>query len=343
MEVNKDVQQSILETIKEQLNPAISLVDELADCLDISKDSAYRRIRGEKMFDIEEIKLITLKYDLSLDRIFNHEKSTVTFNSQAINLTDFTFEKYLESVLNNLSLIVGLDNKELLYSARDIPIFHYFQFRELAAFKVYFWLKSYLNDPSLSEERFLLEQLPSQLHRLIGLGEKIWKAYRLLPSTEIWSHETANISLRQIQYYHENGMLSNEDAQVLCTQFGQMLDHIKLQAEYSSKLNLGQDVESSVVDYKIYLSEVAIGDNAILFKMGSKKISFLSFNSLSYLSTSDENFCNLIDDNFQNLTRKSVLISATSEKSRNRFFNNAMEKLASLESNLSYSQERKAI
>ena len=50
------VQQKFFLEIKNQLPSHLSLVDEIADLLNISPDSAYRRIRGEKPIDFEEIK-----------------------------------------------------------------------------------------------------------------------------------------------------------------------------------------------------------------------------------------------------------------------------------------------
>ncbi len=51
-----DVQQIFFQHIKSNLAAHLSLVDEVAELLNISNDSAYRRIRGEKPLSFEEIK-----------------------------------------------------------------------------------------------------------------------------------------------------------------------------------------------------------------------------------------------------------------------------------------------
>lgn len=43
-----ELQQHFFDHIKERLPTHLSLVDEVAELLSISNDSAYRRIRGEK-------------------------------------------------------------------------------------------------------------------------------------------------------------------------------------------------------------------------------------------------------------------------------------------------------
>ena len=50
-----ELQIQIFQHIKAKLPSHISLVDELAQVMDVSTDSAYRRIRGEKPISLEEI------------------------------------------------------------------------------------------------------------------------------------------------------------------------------------------------------------------------------------------------------------------------------------------------
>ena len=50
-----EIQTAFFEQIKNSLPSNLSLVDVIADELEISNDSAYRRIRGEKMLSFEEL------------------------------------------------------------------------------------------------------------------------------------------------------------------------------------------------------------------------------------------------------------------------------------------------
>ena len=55
--VNKEnIQSSFLEKVRSKLPPTISFADELAELLDISRDSAYRRIRGETILSLDEVR-----------------------------------------------------------------------------------------------------------------------------------------------------------------------------------------------------------------------------------------------------------------------------------------------
>jgi BetR domain len=339
MQINYDLQSSILEAIKSALHPSQSLADELADCLHVSKDSAYRRIRGETLFDIGDIEKLTKKYNLSLDSFFGLKKSSVSFNVQSINLTDFTFIDYFRSIEKNLSIITAIDPKHLYYSARDIPIFHYFQMPELSKFKIFFWLKYYLNHPALRDMKFSSENLPEMLDKFSDLPKRIWSLYLKIPSTEIWTYETPNITLRQIEFAHQAGILQQDSCERLCQKFKEMLNHIQKEAKQGNKYTINSQATLEGAEFNIYFNEVAIGDNSILFKMGERKMAFNTYSNLNYMTTADQDYTDYIDNHFQSTMKNSTLISATAEKIRSNFFNALINKVDVVQSKIhSYSQ-----
>ena len=72
-------QQVFFNHIKGLLPPHISFVDEIAEVLDISNDSAYRRIRGEKPIVLEEIKKLCVKFKISLDQLLHLNTDSFLF------------------------------------------------------------------------------------------------------------------------------------------------------------------------------------------------------------------------------------------------------------------------
>ena len=92
------IQSKFLEEVKTKLAPNLSFVDELAELLHISRDSAYRRIRGETVLSLDEIRLLTHKYHISLDDFLSPSKERVSFQLRAVDVTEFSFEKWLKSV-----------------------------------------------------------------------------------------------------------------------------------------------------------------------------------------------------------------------------------------------------
>jgi len=72
---NNQLQVMFFQYIKSKLPSHLSLVDALADLLEISNDSAYRRIRGEKVISLEEIAKIASHFKLSVDQLLSLKTS----------------------------------------------------------------------------------------------------------------------------------------------------------------------------------------------------------------------------------------------------------------------------
>ena len=320
-----NLQQALFEQIKKSLAPHLSLVDEIAELLSISNDSAYRRIRGEKPLLFEELKKLAIHYRLSLDAILNLQSDSTVFHGQYVTSQNFDFATYLKDMLRQLQHVQSFEKKDFYYEAKDIPPFHYFQFPELACFKYFFWMKTILQYPQFANSRFEPETLSKDI---LETGRKIIEIYSAIPSVEIWSVEVVNITIRQIEFYKESGVFKKkEDIQILYNQFLSLIEHIEKQAEAGMKFLAGKTSESSIAPFKLCYNEVMLGHNTILAITGDTKIVFLNHGILNYLITTDERFCNYTYESIQNLMRKSILISAAGEKERSKFFNILKEKV----------------
>src|SRR5688572_18925107 len=138
-------QQAFFTHIKSKLPPHLTLVDEIAELLEISNDSAYRRIRGEKPIGLDEIQKLCLHFNISLDQLLQLNADTVIFSGHLVDHKTFNLNKYLHEVLNALKLFKSLPGRELYNFNKDIPIFHYMQFPLLSAFKFFFWKRTLMH------------------------------------------------------------------------------------------------------------------------------------------------------------------------------------------------------
>ena len=329
MSIKESVQQHILASIKQKLKPNISLVDELADLLEISKDSAYRRLRAEKSLDIKEVQILAEHFDLSLDSILNTDTKVLSFHTSVIGSNGFSFKDYLESILERLQMISQMEDRVISFSARDLPIFHYFLFPELAAFKIFFWCKTYLNQDDLTDLSFDLNNLPKFVEDLLPISKNIWESYAIIPSDEMWSMETINIPLKQIQYYHEAGLFNDQhQASVLIEKYEQLLAIIQKEASIGRKFADSSMSPEHGQTFNLYYNEVSLGDNSILFKMGNKRMSFLTASIKILMTTANETFCDEMEQYHSNFKTKSTLLSNTSEKQRLKLFASIKETIA---------------
>ena len=107
MNVTVDLQQQLFGFIK-KVQPHISLADELCELLEISYDSAYRRIRGEKPLTLQELKKVCEKYKLSLDQVLQLNSNTVVFRCNDINHEIKDLESYLLGILQEVKYFNSL-------------------------------------------------------------------------------------------------------------------------------------------------------------------------------------------------------------------------------------------
>lgn len=326
-----EIQNRIFERIKQQLPSSTSFVDELAFQLNISNDSAYRRIRGEKMLTLEELIKLGEAYHISFDSMVQNGLSNITFNYRSID-ANISFEEYFNSILGNLRLISGFEKKELIYVAKDLPLFKYFDYPNIAAFKLFFWYKTILGNPELQNSKFDPSLLPNSVFET---GKKIIGAYTKIPSIEVWNKESINSTLNQIEFYYDNGFLDDRGLlQTIFKELKELVNQVKIDASNGYKTSLTYPSTEDPTNFKLYYNEVTIGDNTIFFDMGDRKMAFVTHNVLNLLSTANPEFCNETHKMLQNIIKKSNLISVVSEKQRNNFFNVILQKIEALEKKL---------
>ena len=310
--------------IKGLLPSHLSLVDGVADVLNISNDSAYRRIRGEKPIALEEIKKLCIHFKISLDQFMHLNSDSFLFTGRLADRTNFSFELYLQNFLNQLNMVNSFDEKEMYYWPKDVPIFYYYQFPELAAFKCFFWMKTVLEYPEYSRSKFNFADFDE---KLLKIGEKILDTYNIIPSHEIWNVDNVNTYMQQIEYYKDtNVFASRNDIITLYECLEKMIDHVEDQAEAGYKFNRNAK-QSKGASVKIYVNEFIIGDNTVMAVLNKKPVVFLNHSFLNVFSTGDQAFCDYMYKYFQKLIRKSTLVSSVSEKQRSNFFTPIREKL----------------
>ncbi len=307
-----NIQNHFILKFKEIIPPSVGLAEEIADILNVSIDSAYRRIRGETELTIEEAYKITKKYAISVDDVFSNQNDTVTFSYTKLTDSEENFESYLNRLLSHLKAINKFENKKIYYVAEEIPIFYSFFSKKLTEFKLFYWQRSVLNIPAYQQKKFEYGIVPE---RLVDIAHNGYKEYLTIPSSEIWTAETVLTGLKQIQFYFDSGIVSMNDALELLTEYRAMIDMILNNAGNSRK-NISDKNET----FYLYNSEVVLGTNCIYAVMGETKFSYISFNTMNSLTTNNPQFCEETEHWVRNLEKKSTLISGVSEKQRYQFF-----------------------
>ncbi|MDR2920083.1 MAG: hypothetical protein LBV72_12045 [Tannerella sp.] len=318
-----EIQKNFFETLKSKLPSHISLAHEVSDLLNISVDSAYRRIRGEKELSISELSTLCEHYDISVDAILNHRSNNIIFKKLYHQKNDLDeYYLYTKDVTERLELISTLSGpKEMYYLAREIPFFHLTPYPELALFRVFVcYQMNSKNDVSYDE---FLDGIDRK--KIMDYYHRMLLSYNKIPSKEIWVRDTADATLQLLEYYYELNMFRTPDTcLLLCNQLLQMINNIEKWAETGSK------GDKSNISYKMYLSLICLENSFMMTKWGDITSTTINVFVINGVTTSNESFCTKAEKWFNGIVERSLYISKSSKLERFKFFQEIRTKIRDL-------------
>jgi hypothetical protein len=314
MKTQNDIQAALLAAVAAKLPPHISLVDDLASLLDVSRDSAYRRLRGETELSLRETQLICTEYGLSLDALMRATPGLVRFHQGPGSMPEM--EDRLATVNAFLTALEKAKQVEITYFSMELPFFHILQVPELFAFKQQYW-HSMLH-PETALPLIQLDNAPAT-----ALHLDIVNRYLRLPSTEIIYESALHTTMMQILYFLESGHFAEpKDALRLFDSLKALATHLKEQAVLGRKFKFGTAAPTDGPNgtYRLFLNEMVYSQNIICTQADGHLQVFLEYNVVNFLRTDDPAFCGETVTSLQTIQSKSIPISTVSERERSKFF-----------------------
>ncbi|MCC6819018.1 MAG: hypothetical protein IT245_09020 [Bacteroidia bacterium] len=294
----------------------ISLAREISELLDISQDSAYRRLRNETDYTLDEAAKIANHFNLPLEALNNGLHATVSFKTNTLSNQQESYHLYLENMLANLKKVNQFETAEIFFGAEDIPVFYHYSCPILMKFKIIYWLKSLLLVPEFQNKNFEEIEINNEM---VILAEEIFKTYSKINSTEVWTSETVLSTVKQIRFYWDAGFFSSISSVIdVLNDLENAMKIVQKQAETGHKFSSAGNMTSATS--KLFVSDVMIGTNSILITAGVFKASFISYSTFNFMQTLNHEFNRQNEQWMNNLISRSTLISTVAEKQRNQFF-----------------------
>jgi len=248
IELNKRIVTSILKHIPKNNNQ----VDYLANTLNISRESAYRRIRCAIPFTVEELVTLAINLDFSIDTIYENEKHNHSFHdlSQMQNNTDDFFVLMLKNSYELIENIRVAKKREAIMALNTFPPLLYVNYPALFKFMYYKWL---IQDNDSSQSKLFAETvLPD---KAILFQKKI--KGNILSCEKVVLILDMNVFLnliKEIQYYYNRKLLTNDEIILLRE------DILRLIEEFERIVQTGTYRYAKI---QIYLSSLCINLNSI--------------------------------------------------------------------------------
>lgn len=318
LKISDDIQEYFLSVLKRNIPSHQAIVDVISDLLNVSQDSAYRRLRGDKRFDIDELFIICKAFNISIDTIFSVKTQGTLFNYTSLDVKNLgTYLPYMQRMAKSIELLKEAKEKEVIFSAVDIPVFHFMNFKELTLFKLFAWT----NTAYGYEKDFESFMSDVQSEELFNCYKKIFTDYSQVPSTEIWTLNTVDALIRLLDFYYETGYLRNELPLLLCNQLLQLIDNLRGWVEKGYK----GDYKAGT--FKFYISETDLENNFALFRRDNDVTCMIKLFTINSLTTTEETFCKETINWLDASIKRSILLTGASERERFKFFNILQQKV----------------
>jgi hypothetical protein len=311
IDLNKKLIANALANIPKNIKPVVYL----SNVLDMSRESAYRRIRGEIPFTVQEMAMLAMDLGFSIDIALEEEKQSNTFfdlsqeNQYAPNFFAFVLKKY-EKFLEKINTAQNLESITVLNSL--LPPFCTVS-DNLFKFTYYKWL---YQDSSVSF---------SQLYSNITLSNEILILQRKI--RENLYHAENNIYIldnsiflnliEEIRYFYQRKLINDAELMLLKKEVIILID------KYEEMTKTGiADMNAKV---QFYLSSLRVNSNIGYHVYDNKVESHFWVFATGLTVIQDANFNQMQKKWFNSLRRQSALITQSNEIMQVEFFSRQRE------------------
>jgi hypothetical protein len=304
---------NIIQLLQHHISSKAITLEQLINLLHVSEATMRRKLHGDSAFTIDEVFVLQQKFGFSIDALSpNAPASLKVFSTKEFALLPTpvqTVGNYVQQLLNDFMQLNTLGAPHIYYAAKDLPLFCFFSSPLLTSFKLYFWYIS-LFDTQQKNITYSSSWLPEDV---LQNAAQLYAVYNHVPSTEIWNQETINSTLHQIAYCKDAGNITSDQAKSLCQALLLFIDNLEHNAANNEK--------AKGVSLTMYLNEILLLDNTVLFTIGAHKVFYLPYQTLNFLSTSDAQFTENTFNWFAKQINKSTLISGEAQKTRKHIIN----------------------
>lgn len=305
----KNINAIIIQKITNSIPRHVKLAEFLMDKLGLCKESAYRRIRGDVAFTIEQIMNLSLELGFSLDELAAQKNNDYILYRQK-SLKSYepkeAFITMLETFYKSISRQSKAKDSYTIIAMNRIPDIFTVSFENLFRFCYYKWVHQ-INDTSVNHS-FSEIVLPPEI---IGLREKILPYIGHHKNiTFILDPNTFYNTLSDIQYYRSRELINDEELLLLKKE----LKNIRDGMEILIKKGTWQGDHSYTYSYSYYLSSIPIENNSCYVWYDNHAESHYWFNSVISFYSNTKLATDLHKIWLESMKKYAVLITKSNEQ-----------------------------
>lgn len=321
------IQQQLLEQVKQRSPDQKLWVDQLADVLSISKPAAYKRINGTTSLSLDDIVRIMHAYQLSFDMFAIPGEQNIAFQFPYLQQNVRSFLDYVVPLKESVQQLAKIPGAMVYYATSELPFFYYFFFPDLTYFKFYMYARTVWGIPAYKNIKINLSDFAAE-HLLRNEIDAIQEAYFSVPGYEFWNESFLQNTLNQIKYFLSSGLFEvYTDALVLCDRLSDLINHASNVANAGKKFKLGSKPSEFSPDITMYYNEIAHTSNIALVRSPYVSAVLSAYDNPNFIQSDDDRLVKYTQEWFERVKHSSLNISRDSERARMSFFSRIQRKI----------------
>ncbi len=316
-----DYQNRIIEQIRLIAGNHKMAVDRVSDVLNIAKPTAYKKMKGESAFSIQELALLMKEFEMSFDNLVFDKKRKIGFQFPFKTRKIKNFQDYVIPLKMFMAIAAPIPDLKIHYATNELPFFFYFLDKDLTYFKFYIYALTVWDLSGYKNKKFNLDDF-SEWFIIKKDIDFIINKYYSIPNIELWNEGVLNNTLNQIKYFLTAGAFENpQDALYLCERLEIMIKHVYKMAETGKKITIGQNPDLVNTEFLMYHNEISHTNNILLIQSGSLNQIYFAYDNPNYIVTDNQDLIDYTESWFEKIKKNALPISLDSEKNRKSFFN----------------------
>ncbi len=299
-----------------------SLAAMLMELLSLSRESIYRRLRGEILFTVDELIKISQELGFSLDNLAAESKGTDKTKWAVTNVdTLFSASTYLEQYLKRMQYLLQTFGNMIKYphakeriATNLLPYSFTLLYEKLTLFRHYNWM--YLSQ-GVKPDFYLSDLvLPKEIKRF---EKKVIEHIQNIPEVlYILDRNIFYTMVQDINYFFRRGLISEDELLQLKEELLDLLNTME-------KITYTGNLSNKKTKIDIYISDKTLDSTYVHLEYDSTEYSFLWLYFIDYMIFQNPKICQKQKNWIELLKRYSTHITQTGEIQRFEFFKEQRE------------------
>lgn len=316
----RSVHDELISILKLRIQEGKNPVNLLMEFLPISKEAAYRRLRGEIQLTLDEAVILAKKLEVSLDNLIpNNREDKYIFHISLFTL-NHSMDKYCQTLTDiiNFRLRIKSDPNCLAYIVgKTLSPAFYFKHKEFTKFTLFKWI--YLTQDSTKYSTFSDIVIPPKLEQLF---RPFLDAAIQIPTTYILNDSLFTSLTKDLNYYLKINLLTRKEVELLKAQILMIIDELEEIA--------GRGTYKNGAEVSMYITNSYFDSSYCYTRGNGFETCGIGTYGLNFISCPNRQIAENQRIWIESLIKYSTLISRSGEAQRMCFFKKQREKIGNI-------------